>query len=171
MRRLWIVISLMIFCIVIFVVIGLLLPRQQSFTRDVEINQPVPAIWRAVSDCPAEPSWRPDLKSCDRLPDENGHATYRLTTRRGRAMKMEVVESIPPQHIMFRFLGLPSNGTIVWIFNLDPWNGGTKISLTQNDSVGNPLARILYRTVFRTEFADGYLDALARKFGNAPSEQ
>jgi uncharacterized protein YndB with AHSA1/START domain len=158
------IIVILIAVIVLLSVVGLLFPRDQSFTRSVQIAQPPQAVWNVLTDCITLPSWRPEVTICERMPDENGHAIYRLISRSGGATTIEVDETIPHQSLAIRVLGIPAGGKLTWIFNLTSMNGGTQVSLTQNDSMADLPARIFFRASVRTQKADTFLRELAAKF-------
>ncbi|MGH9759074.1 MAG: SRPBCC family protein [Candidatus Acidiferrales bacterium] len=160
-----------VFLLLLLGVIGLLMPRDQSFTVSTQIAEPPQAVWNVLTDCAAQPAWRPKLRSCARAADEDGRTVYQLTYASGRILKIEVVESIPPENIEVRVLHLPAGGRLAWIFNLTPLAGGTQVSLTQNDEMKNLLARFIFRAVFRNQHPSDFLHALARKFdsSSAPS--
>lgn len=156
-----------IFLLALLCAIGLLTPRDQSFTVSTQIAETPQAVWSVLTNCAAQPAWRPELKSCARVADEGGHAVYQLTYASGRILKLEVVESIPPENIGVRVMNLPAGGRLAWIFNLTPLAGGTQVSLTQNDEMKNLLGRFIFRAVFRNEHPNDFLHDLARKFDSS----
>jgi uncharacterized protein YndB with AHSA1/START domain len=156
-----------VFLLALLCAIGLLMPRDQSFTVSTQIAEPPQAVWRVLANCAAQSAWRPEVKSCARATDEGGHAVYQLTYASGRILKFEVVESIPPDNIEVRVLHLPAGGKLAWIFNLTPLDGGTQVSLTQNDEMKNLLGRFIFRAVFRNAHPNDFLHALARKFDSS----
>lgn len=156
-----------VFLLLLLCAIGLLMPRDQSFTVSTQIAEPPQAVWNVLTDCAAQPAWRPELRSCARMADADGRIGYQLTYASGRILKIEVVESIPPENIEVRVLHLPAGGKLAWIFNLTPLDGGTQVSLTQNDEMKNLLARFIFRAVFRNEHPNDFLHALARKFDSS----
>ena len=156
-----------IFLLALLCAIGLLMPRDQSFTVSTQIAEPPQAVWNVLTDCSAQPAWRSGLKSCARAADEDGRAVYQLKYASGQILKLEVVESIPPENIEVRLLNLPAGGKLAWIFNLTPLAGGTQVSLTQNDEMKNLLGRFIFRAVFRNQHPKDFLHALARKFDSS----
>jgi len=150
--------------VVLLSVIGVLMPRTQSFTRSVRIPDPPQTVWSVLTDCTAEPYWRPEVKSCQALPTEDGHPVFRLMSSHGGSTEVEVYETIPSQNLGVRFLNLPAGGQLSWIFNLTPFQGGTQVSLTQNDSIGDLPARIFFRASVRAQVADAFLRELAQDF-------
>jgi hypothetical protein len=158
----------LVFFLAVLIAVGLLLPRDLSFTRSVVIRESPEAIWNAIADCPGQPAWRAEIKSCERLPDNSGHAVFRLTDRDGHSQEIGIAAAAPPANIEAHFIGLPGGARLAWIFNLSPVDGGTEVSLTQNESVSNPLARIYLRTIFRPNLSDDFLRDLAHKFAARP---
>src|SRR5260370_35048170 len=68
---LWLFIALAGFLILI-TLIGWLLPKDHVATRQGRYRQPPEAIWTAITDVDAMPSWRAGLKSVKHLPDKSG---------------------------------------------------------------------------------------------------
>ena len=102
------------------------------------------------------PKWRSDVEGIEvtaRTPrlqwrerGSNGTITY------------ELQENDPPRRLVTRITDrtLPFGGT--WTFTLEPSGDGTKLTITENGEVYNPLFRVMSRFVFgHTATIDRYL--------------
>jgi hypothetical protein len=164
---LWIFVALAGFLILI-TLIGWLLPKDHVATRQGSYRQPPEAIWAAIIDVDAMPSWREDLKSVKHLPDKNGLPAHVEVTTTGE-IPMETVEMTPPRKLVGRIADpkLPFGGT--WTFEITPTAEGSTLRITENGYVTNPVFRFLSRFVFGyTGTIETYLKSLAKKFGEQP---
>lgn len=154
--------------LVLVTVIGWLLPRDHVATRIGRYRQPPDAIWKAIADVEAMPSWREGLKSVQRLPDRNGFPAHIEVTSSG-TIPMETVEMVPPQKLVTRIADpkLPFGGT--WTFEIAPTAEGATLRITERGYVTNPFFRFMSRFVFgQTSTMESYLRSLAKKFGEEP---
>jgi uncharacterized protein YndB with AHSA1/START domain len=164
---LWIFVALAGFLILI-TVIGWLLPKDHVVTRQGRYRQPPEAIWKAITEVDAMPSWREGLKSVKHLPDKDGMPVHLEVTDMGE-IPMETVEMAPPRKLVGRIADpkLPFGGT--WTFEITPTAEGSTLSITENGYVTNPVFRFLSRFVFGyTGTIEAYLNSLAKKFGEQP---
>ena len=164
---LWIFVVLAGFLILI-TLIGWLLPKDHVATRQGRYRQPPEAIWKAISDVDAMPSWREGLKSVKHLPKKNGLPAHLEITDMGE-IPLETVEMTPPRKLINRITDpkLPFGGT--WTFEITPTAEGSTLRITENGYVSNPVFRLLSRFVFgQTGTIESYLKSLAKKFGEPP---
>jgi Polyketide cyclase / dehydrase and lipid transport len=146
--------------------IGLTLPQDYSFTRSIVISQPPDVVWRTIRDIPSERIWRQNLSAIERLPDRNGREAWRLRDNEGQTVVLEVVGSLPPQHLVFEYEGRHGIGTINWTIDIRPVANDSQVSLVQRSTFYPRTYRFLARFVYGTTFADDFLKSLARKFGD-----
>src|SRR5881275_2336832 len=68
----WIVIPVLVLAgmLILIVVIGALLPKQHVASRSASLNASPEATWNLIS---GPPTWRPEIKSYEELPPQNGH--------------------------------------------------------------------------------------------------
>jgi hypothetical protein len=164
---LWIFVALAGLLILV-ALIGWLLPKDHVATRLGRYRQPPEAIWKAITDVDAMPSWREGLKSVKHLPDKNGLPAHLEVTTMGE-IPMETVEMAPPGKLVARIADpkLPFGGT--WTFEIMPTGEGSTLRITENGFVTNPVFRFLSRFVFGyTGTIETYLKSLAKKFGETP---
>lgn len=152
--------------VAIVALIGVLLPKAHSATRSARFQQSPEAVWRAITDIEAFPSWREGLKSVERLPDRDGRPAWRETDKHGQAISFEIIESDAPRKLVGRIAGpkLPFGGT--WTYQVAPAAGGSVLTITENGEIYNPIFRFLARFVFGyTTTIETYLRSLGKKFG------
>jgi uncharacterized protein YndB with AHSA1/START domain len=151
--------------IILIAFAGWLLPKNHAATRQMTYHQPPDAVWSAITDVGAMPSWREGLKSIKPLPGHNGLPAHIEVTSFGE-IPIETAEMIPPQKLVTRVadLSLPYGGT--WTFEITPAPGGATLRITENGWVSNPIFRFLSRFVFGySSNIESYLRSLAKKFG------
>jgi uncharacterized protein YndB with AHSA1/START domain len=143
------------------VAFGYALPVAHVATRDTVLTAPPERIFGALTDVEAFPKWRTDVQAVEVIA-----RTPRLQWReRGSdgTIAFEIQESDPPRRLVTRIAdrSLPFGGA--WTFALQPGDGGTKLTITENGEVYNPLFRVMSRFVFgHTATIDRYLGDLQK---------
>ncbi len=151
--------------------IGALLPKEHVATSTVTLRQPPDSVWKVIRDLGGVTAWWPDVKQAERAPDQGGREVYRQTLKNGYSMLLVVAESQPPSRLVTKIdspAGAPFGGT--WTYQIAPEDGGrgSRVSITENGWVANPMFRFMARVVFGSYGTlDSYLKALGRKFGEA----
>lgn len=161
----WVLLALgiVMFLVAMVVVVGMLVPKSHSASRSVRLPQPPGTVWATLTDFASHPSWRPGLRSMERLPDRDGHAVWRETSRMG-TLTYEIVELDPPRRMVMRIAdpSLPFGGS--WTYEIAPLAEGCSLTVTENGEIYNPVFRFMARFVFGyTATMDAYLEALRRK--------
>lgn len=154
--------------LILITLVGWLLPKEHSVTREARFHQPPDSIWKAITDIEAMPAWRQGLKSVKRLPDKNGLPAWVETSDSG-TIPFETIFSEPPAKLSVRIADpkLPFGGT--WTYEITPATGGSALRIREDGEVYNPVFRFLSRFVFGySGTMDTYLKSLARKFGEQP---
>ena len=154
--------------LILVALIGWLLPKAHTVTREAHFHQPPDAIWKAITDIDAMPSWRQGLKSISRLLDKNGMPAWVETSDSG-TIPFETVTSQPPSKLIVRIADpkLPFGGT--WTYEIAPVAGGSSLRIREDGEIHNLVFRFLSRFVFGyTGTMDTYLKSLSKKFGEPP---
>ena len=140
-------------------VIGSQLPQRHSASRQSRLPVPPEAVWTAITDIQAFPSWRPDVKQVMTLPDVEGRRHWIEDTRNGQ-IPLVVERSEPPRLLVLRIAdpNLPFGGT--WTYEIAPTPGGSTLTITENGEVYNPVFRFMSRFVF------GYDGTMKAYLGN-----
>jgi hypothetical protein len=88
------------------------------------------------------------------------------TSKHGETILYELQQSRPPLAIERRIAteNLPYGGT--WSFALEPVNGGTRVRITEDGEVYNPVFRFVSKFVLgQTATQDAYLKAMGKATG------
>jgi hypothetical protein len=151
--------------LILMALVGWLLPKAHTVTREARFQQPPEAIWKAITDIDAMPAWRQGLKTVEHLPDQNGLPAWVETLDSG-TIPLATVVSQPPAMLVVRIADpkLPFGGT--WTYEIAPIPEGSSLRIREDGEVYNPLFRFLSRFVFgHSATIDAYLKSLAKKFG------
>lgn len=171
MHVVWIVllaaVGTLLALVVLLGIAGLFLPQEHRAARSLHLRSTPPGkVWEVITDPAGEPAWRRDVKAAARLEDHQGRPVWRETARNGQAMSFETLESLPEQRLVRRVLeaGGPFGGT--WTYELGAEGAGTRITLTEDGWIANPVFRGMARYLFgHHRSLERYLQDLARRFG------
>ncbi|CAN5834428.1 SRPBCC family protein [soil metagenome] len=152
---LYVLAGLCLFAVVV-TAIGYALPQGHVATREA------PAlIFSTIADVTSQPSWRTGITRVEVL----SHEPLKWREHEGSdAITFEVVESRPPALLRVRIADsdLPFGGT--WTYEVSPEAAGSRLRITENGEVYNPLFRFMSRFVFgHTATIDNYLADLQRR--------
>jgi len=164
-------VGLVLLLLILATAIGAFLPREKTFSLSVHLSQPRETVWQLITDCEQQPSWRPDLKSCQRLPDRGGRPTWRVTDQHDISMLMQVVLADPPARLVQSYVDQPGPAVAEWRFDIEPAATGCRLTLTERAAFPNPFFRFVGQVVLGDRFAHDFLIHLARKSGDAPDIQ
>jgi uncharacterized protein YndB with AHSA1/START domain len=166
MRWLLTVLAAVAGVVLLIVVAGMLLPKAHTARSHAIISAPPDAIWRALTEVEAFPSWRGDVSRVERLSTSTGRKTWREVGKHG-TITFEEVAAEPPRRLVARIADptLPFGGS--WTYDVAPEATGTRVTITEDGVVRNPLFRFMSRFVFGHHATqEAYLRALGRKFGH-----
>ena len=148
---------------VIVTIVGAMLPKNHVVTRKARFSQPPAVIWEVIS---GPPTWRPDVRSFEELPDRDGHKVWRETDNHGQKITFERFESRPPVSMVTRIADpkLPFGGS--WSHQISPVDGGSSLRITETGEVYNPIFRFVSRFfIGHAASIEKYFTALGNKFG------
>lgn len=149
--------------------VGTALPLRHRATVSEVVRAPPEQVWAAVTTVDSFPRWRRGVESVERLPERNGRPVW-VERSRTAPMTMEAVELDPPRRLVTRIADeeLPFGGT--WTFELEPEGPDTRVTLTENGEIRNPLFRFMSRFVFGYEHTmRNYLEDLEGHLGRRAS--
>ena len=142
------------------VAFGYALPVAHVATLDAELAAPPERVFAALIDVEAFPKWRSDVKAVE----VTGRAPLQWREMGSNdTLAFAVQESEPPRRLVTRLTdkSLPFGGS--WTFALEPSGSHTRLSITENGEVYNPLFRVMSRYVFgHTATIDRYLSDLQK---------
>ena len=159
--------GLLVVAVLIVCAVGYMLPKSHVASVSARYAAPPDSIWTSLTDVAAFPRWRPGLSRVELLPDENGQRGWRELDAHD-AVTYRVVESVPPRRLVARIAdqNLPYGGS--WTYELTPDGSGTRLTITENGEVYNPIFRFVSRFIMGyTSTMEGVLRALGTKHGEA----
>jgi hypothetical protein len=170
MKGVLLLLAAVVALIAVVTVVGAMLPESHTASRSARFNQSQEAIWNAISDFGASPSWRDDVREVQQLPDIDGHPVWREVYKDGSVLTLQTIEAWAPHRLVRRVDGSDLQIGGSWIYEVVPSNGGTQLTITEQGEVHNPIIRFVSRFVIGHKASlDSYLKALGRKFGEEVS--
>ena len=165
MRWVFGIAAVLVGLVLIVCVIGYMLPKSHVASASARFTAPPDSIWTSLTDVAAFPKWRPGVSRVELLPDENGQRGWREVAKHD-AVTYRVVESVPPHRLVARIAdqNLPYGGT--WTYDLAPDGSGTRLTITENGEVYNPIFRFVSRFIMgHTAMMEAILRALGTRHG------
>ena len=158
----WLLLGLILVVVLVLIVvaIGMMLPVQHSASRTATFPTTPDRIWRLITDVDGFPSWRTGVKAIERLPPQDGKAIWVEDTTSGR-ITLAVDRSEPSRLLVLRIAdrNLPFGGT--WTYEVTPTSEGTRLTISENGEIYNPVFRFMARFIFGYESTmESYLEAL-----------
>jgi uncharacterized protein YndB with AHSA1/START domain len=151
--------------------IGSRLPLAHTASRSILLHQSPAQVYAVVRDFAAAPTWRPDVKRIDIQPQSNGPLHFREEGKHG-SVNYELAEDIPAQKIVTRILDTNLGYSGKWTYVFTAEDGRTRVTITEDGEVSNPLFRFMSVYVFgQTATMDAYLTSLAKRFGENATPQ
>jgi hypothetical protein len=163
MKIFLIVLGVIVLLIVAVVAIGALLPKRHEVARSASFKASPEKLFALIA---GDQSWRPDVKECELIADQNGRQFQRETSKHGETILYELMDEKPPVAIVRRIAteNLPYGGS--WSFELQPVEGGTRVRITEDGEVYNPIFRFVSKFVIgQTATLDTYLKAMGKATG------
>lgn len=154
--------------ILALVIVGLLLPRTHVATSTIELAKPPSEVWSLIRDLGQVPAFWPEIKSSVRQPDRNGHEVWLQTMKNGFALPLEIDEDQPPSRLVTRIAiegKAPFGG--LWIYEVSASGTGSRVKVTEDGFVDNPLFRVISKVMGHHATLDSYLRALGKRLGES----
>ena len=161
---LWIGATLAAIAAVAFIV-GFALPQNHVASRSAHLASPPEVVWEVITGVEQYPAWRKDVDSVQLLTGQGDTLAWREVSGGDRiSFVAETVEA--PSRLVTRISdkSLPFGGS--WEYRIEPDGTGSKVTITENGEVYNPIFRFVSRFVIgHTATIDKYLAALAARLG------
>lgn len=145
---------------------GSMLPQNHTASRTARLSQPPDSVWAVITDVPAFPSWRQDVAVVEKLPPRDGKVVWKETSGSRNSLTFEAETAEAPRHLVTRITdkGLPFGGS--WDYVIVPDGSGSRITITENGEIYNPIFRVVSRAMGYTTTLDAYLASLATRLGD-----
>jgi len=156
-----------LFSVVVLVIgMGALMPREHMASSSITLHQPPDSIWPVVRDLGATPEWWSDITSSEPAPQSGEGERWIQKTKTGTT-PLVIVREDPPRLLRTR-IDMPDDAAFggTWTYEIEPVNGGSRVTITEDGFINNLLFRFMANTVFSLHGTmDGYLRALGRRYG------
>jgi uncharacterized protein YndB with AHSA1/START domain len=164
----WVLIIAGVLAVLVAVVllIGTTLPQNHTASRAAHFNAPADSVWALITDVEQYPSWRRELDSVEVIQSPDGKLTWREVSGSDK-ITFEAMTMERPSRFVARITdkGLQFGGS--WDYHIEPDGSGSRITITENGEVYNPVFRFVSRYVMgHTATLDKYLKSLAAKLGD-----
>lgn len=146
--------------------IGFTLPENHIVSRTARLSAPPDTVWSLVTSVTEYPKWRKDIQRVEQIA-----GVPRLTWREisgSDRMTYEATVIEPKSHFVSHIADTGVSFAGSWDYSIEPDGTGTKITITENGEVYNPIFRFVSAYVMgQTATLDKYLTALALRTGDA----
>ncbi len=165
------VIAALILLVGVVALIGSRLPKAHVASRLIHLRQSPQNVYAVVRDFGSAPSWRSDVKQMDVEGKPGGPVYFREVGKNG-TINYELVEDVPAERMVTRIRDTDLGYSGQWTYMFTPENGGTRVTIREDGEVSNVIFRFMSRYVFgQTATMDGYLNSLAKRFGEEATPQ
>jgi hypothetical protein len=167
MKIVLLIAGIIVAVVLLVVAIGMLLPKQHVASRSAFFKAPPERIFALIA---GPQDWRNDVARFEVL--DATHAKTRETWKDGTVIEYLVVKSEPPFVLERRIASedLPFGGR--WTFAIESDGGGSRLRITENGEVYNPLFRFMAKFIFgHTRTIEDYLRSLGQALKETPEIQ
>jgi len=164
MKWLLIVAGVLVVIVGAVAAVGAMLPQKHVASRTAQLSLDPDSLWTILTDVAAYPSWRSDVDSVERL--STSDLKWREVSGSDR-ITYEATTLDAPSHLVTHIAdkGLPFGGS--WDYRIEPAGGGSRITITENGEVYNPIFRFVSKYFMgHTATIDKYLAAMAKRTGD-----
>lgn len=149
---------------------GSRLPVAHTARRSIQLQQPPAKVWSMLTDYANQPAWRTELTAVEHvagsIPD-----TWTEVTGNER-IPYATTESDAPRRLVRTIADrtLPYGGR--WVYELEPVEGGTRLTITEEGEVYNPVFRFIsHYFLDQTATIQGVMRSLATHLGESADIQ
>jgi hypothetical protein len=166
LKWLGIIVGVIVIVVAAVFIGGSMMPQNHTASRTARLSQPAESVWTVITNVPAFPSWRKDVAVVESLPPRDGKVVWRETSRSRNSLTFIAETAEAPRHLVTRIAdkGLPFGGS--WDYVIVPDGAGSRITITENGEIYNPIFRVVSRAMGYTSTLDAYLESLAAKLGD-----
>jgi len=146
---------------------GTRIPVGHEVSRSTLINRSIEDVWTAITDF-SDQSWRKDLRSIKRLPDDEGREVWE--ERIGNmAIPLRTDKLEAPRRLVRSIANpkMPFRGC--WLYELEPEAVATRVTITEQGEVLSPFFRFInHRFMDQAATVESYIRALDVRFAQDP---
>jgi hypothetical protein len=162
---LYIIIGLVAFSLIMWVALGVTLPKDMVITRTVFVKAPIEQTWETITDLTRQTQWRSDLQKLEIKDSIEGLDVWTEILKSGEVLQLKTLISKPLNTLQ---LELRPNSVFkgFWEGQFIKNQSGTTLRIKETSRVANPLYRP-YIKLFQNfdHLVERYHDDLKRHFG------
>lgn len=144
MRKKMIVVALCISALVgVVYLIGLSLPKQQTFVKTRTLSASPEKVFEVVTDVKSQPAWRTDIRTIQLIDD----STWTEFPKQGTPITFKAKRKIPHQLFEIEIIA-PKTLKGYWVGTFEQVSSGTKIVFQEVIIIDNPLLRVMSSLFF-----------------------
>lgn len=171
MKKMLLYIGIGVFALLLIVfIIGLILPKQRTFSRNQTFKAPIEKVFEVVTDLKGQESWRSDVKEIQVKSAVHGKEIWIEIPKNQPPIHFRSIAKIQNQLYEMDIEGQGFNGH--WVGTFEKGNDGTtKVNFTEIATVPNPFLRVFaYLFIDLGKSIDLYINDLSKKL-NAQSHE
>ncbi len=156
--------------VLVVTIAGMALPQNHVAQRSAHFSASPDKVWSIVTDVQSYPQWRSDVASIEMLSGDEGKIAWREVSPKGNRLSYEAATAGAPSHFVTVITDrdIPFGGS--WDYRIMPDGTGSRITITENGEVYNPIFRFVSKYVIgHTATLDKYLASLATRLGETYS--
>ena len=167
MKLALVILGTLVALVLLVALVGWSLPVAHRASRQATFTAPEELVYATITRVDDFPKWRSNVKSVEHVAMPNGSLGFREVGANG-AILFAVDEAVQPRRLVTRIADdkLPFGGK--WTYELSPAAGGTKLRITEDGEVYNPIFRFVSKFIISQHATiDTYLTDLGKKLGSA----
>lgn len=143
---------------------GYAMPNAHVAQVEADFRAEIDSVYLVLEDVERWPEWHPSVSRLTTLDEDSDRPTWRISGPDG-TMTITMVEREPPR----RLATLADGGMFVgrWTYRLAPHEGGTRLTITEEARIENPLIRGLTLFWSQTATMERFLRALGDRLNEA----
>ncbi len=172
MKVAMIVLAVGVALVALIAAVGTFLPPAHVARRFIVLRQPPESVWSVITDFKTQPSWRKDVTRVELVSDSQDEGGPVWREEGENTLSFRTTESRAPERLVRTIADkdLPFGGR--WIYELAAQDGGTRLTVTEEGEVYNPIFRFIgHFFLNQAATIELYLTALTQRFGEPASVQ
>lgn len=141
---------------------GYAMPNTHVAQVEADYEAGLDSVYSVIADVESWPDWHPGVSRLTPLETDDDRPAWRITGPDG-SMTIAITEQEPPQ----RLTTLADGGMFVgrWTYRLQEHEGGTRLTVTEEARIDNPLVRGLTLFWSQTASMERFLRGLGERLG------
>lgn len=139
---------------------GFFTPRKHVAARYIDLKAAPDVVWKLVRTVTEYPNWREDIRKVEMIAGNDSRPSWtEFGLSKSTSYRAEVDDA--PSRLTTRILDEDLGYSGEWRFVISPIAGGTRLTITEDGEVNNPVFRFFGNFIGYTRTIDKYLNDLA----------